>query len=358
MKYCPKQVYFNKEFFIVASALLLSAFLLQAYASVFVYYPASLYSQPVKPPLIFQPVSTAGVFSVIEPTNTSAQVNITTPIQAQLLQNPDFNMSSTQLLYWSYDSNTTNATWSLARGGGVGNDGYAAEYSGSVWKENAATGRIYQSVNVPGQQLNINISYQVPNLDGGVNLNIIYGLYNSTSSSWICYGTASYSPTLKTTSLVCTPVSGTYNAMVEIDASTNASQNANKNFTVYIDNFTITTSGGAFNGTVLQVYNQDSQPYYAVLTLDNATSTYSSITSCNITLGNSAPIQIQNQNGQVVTSSTSEVQVAPQSAVPINVDATVTAGTSTLNLTLRYCTLPGGNGACVSYPLTITLNSR
>jgi len=332
---------------------LLSAFLLHAYASVFVYYPASLYSQPVKPPLIFKAVNATGVSSVVDPSYTSAQVNITTPIQAQLLQNPDFNMSFTQLLYWNNYSSTTSAAWSLATG--VGHDGYAANYSGFVWRGNDAEGNISQSVNVPGQQLNISISYQVPNLDGGVNLNITYGLYNSTNRSWICYGTASYSYTWKTTSLVCTPVSGTYNAMVEIYASTNASKNANKKFMVYIDNFTITTSGGAFNGTVLQVYNQDSQPYYAVLTIDNATSTYSSITSCNITLNNSEPIQIR--NGQIVTSSTSEVQVANQTAVPINVDATVTTGTSTLHLTLRYCTLPGGNGACVSYPMNITLKS-
>jgi len=141
--------------------------------------------------------------------------------------------------------------------------------------------------------------------------------------------------------------------MVEIEASTPA--NNAKNFKVYIDNFTITSTGGVFNGTILQVYNQDSQSYYAVLTLDATASTYSNIISCNITLGYSKPIQIQ--NGQIVTSVTSEASVDPQSAVPINVDATVTNGTSTLNLTLRYCTLPGGNGACVFYPLTITLNS-
>jgi len=331
---------------------MLSAFLLQAYASVFVYYPASLYSQPVKPPLIFQPVSMANVSSSISSSGTSAQVNITIPItQVQLLQNPDFNMSSTELVYWSNYSSTTNLAWSVATV--VSNDNYSARYSGSITKGNY-TGRINQSVNVSGQPLNITISYQVPVLDQPISLSITFGLYNP-ARGWVCSNTTSPSSTTtwRTVPFVCTPTAGTYYAMLEIIATTKA--NATKSLKVDIDYFTITSTGGVFNGTVLQVYNQDSQPYYALLTLDATTSTYSNITSCNITLSNSAPIQIQ--NGQIVTSVTSEASVDPQSAVPINVDATVTNGTSTLNLTLRYCTLPGGNGACVSYPMNITLNS-
>jgi len=330
---------------------MLSAFLLQAYASVFVYHPISANIKPVKPPLIFQPISTAGVSSVIDPTNTSAQVNVTIPIQAQLLQNPDFNESSSQLVYWSNYSSTTNLAWSVATV--VSNDNYSARYSGSITK-GTYTGRINQSVNVSGQPLNITISYQVPVLDKPISLSITFGLYNP-ARGWVCSNTTSLSSTTTwcTVPFVCTPTAGTYYAMLEIIATTTA--NATKSLKVDIDYFTITSTGGAFNGTVLQVYNQDSQPYYALLTLDATASTYSNIISCNITLGNSEPIQIR--NGQIVTSSTSEVQVANQTAVPINVDVTVTGGTSSLNLTLKYCTLPGGNGACVFYPLTITLNS-
>jgi len=261
-------------------------------------------------------------------------------------------MSSTELVYWSNYSSVATLTWSVATG--VGNDGYSANYSGRVPAKATPVGRIYQPVNVSTQQLNITISYQIPVLGGGVSLTITYGLKDPTTGSWVCSSTAPRSSTWYVASFVCTPTaSGTYYATVEIQITHTPA--VDRPLEVDIDYFTITASRDSFNGTVLQVYNQDNQPYYAVLILDTTSSTYSNINSCNITLSNSAPIQIR--NGQIVRNNTSEASVDPQSAVPINVDATVTNGTSTLNLTLRYCTLPGGNGACVFYPLTITLNS-
>jgi len=333
---------------------LLSAFLLQAYASVFVYYPISANIKPVKPPLIFQPVSTADVSSNIDPTNTSARVNVTISLtQVQLLQNPNFTGT---LDPWNYSG---AGSWSVSQNAGA-TDGWAAFYNVSVPSKRSVYSLLYQGVQVLSQQINISARFYNPNPGTDVSYNVTFGLYNSTTGTLVagCNNETSRVTWNNWTEahVVCTPPqAGVYLAMFNITVSNNSGNQKTAYF--YLDYFSIVPTGGygSFNGPVLQVYNQDSQSYYAVLTLDATTSTYSNITSCNITLGNSAPIQIR--NGQIVTSVTSEASVAPQSAVPINVNATVTAGTSTLHLTLRYCTLPGGNGACVFYPLTITLNS-
>jgi len=112
----------------------------------------------------------------------------------------------------------------------------------------------------------------------------------------------------------------------------------------------------SFSNAILNVYNQDSQPYYAKLTLDSVAGSNPQILHCEISLGGSQPIQIR--GGQIVGSETPEVVLTPGSSTPINVKClTMSSGSCALNLTLRYCTLSGGDGACVFYPLTITLTA-
>jgi len=335
---------------------MLSAFLLQAYASVFVYYLISANIQPVKPPLIFQPISTAGVSSNIDPTNTSAQANVTISLtQVQLLQNPNFTGT---LDPWNYSG---NGSWSVSQNQNIGaTDGWAAFYSVTVPGKSSVNSLLYQDVQVLSQQINISARFYTNDTGNDVPYSVKFGLYDPEARTWVA-GCSNETTGItwkkwNETYVVCTPPqAGMYQAMFNVTVTNNSGNQKTAYF--YLDYFSIVPAGGygSFNGPVLQVYNQDSQSYYAVLTLDATASTYSNIISCNITLGYSKPIQIR--NGQIVTSNTTEVQVDPQSAVPINVDAIVTNGTSTLNLTLRYCTLPGGNGACVFYPLTITLNS-
>jgi len=142
--------------------------------------------------------------------------------------------------------------------------------------------------------------------------------------------------------------------MINLVVSTNAA--AGKTVDYQIDYVGLYGLSASFTGSVLEVRNNDFQPYYAVLALDPTLSDMSTVVNCDITIdGSTRAIQIR--NGYALSSTTSEVPINQWSSIPINVDATVTSGTSTLYLTLRYCTVPGGNGVCVYYPLTIVLSS-
>jgi len=322
------------------------------YASVFVYHPASAYLQPVEPPLVFRAVPTRGVSSSIGPNSTSAQVSITIPIaQVQLLQNPNFTGT---LDPWSYSG---SGSWTASQNAEA-TDGWAAYWSATVPRWSSVYSLLYQSVYVPAQQINISARFITPDAGRDVPYTVTFGLYDPASGMWVegCYKSIPGVTWRDWTEdyVVCTPPrDGEYLALFNVSADNGTG--ATKTARMYLDYFSIVVVGGyaGFSGAVLEVYNQDYQPYYAVLILDAEASTYGNITSCNITLGESTPIWIQ--NGRVVSDATSEVRVDPQSAAPVYVNASVTGGTSTLYLTLKYCTLSGGDGACVFYPLVINL---
>jgi len=127
-----------------------------------------------------------------------------------------------------------------------------------------------------------------------------------------------------------------------------------RRFTIYIDYLYVSVYN--FTSAVLYVYNRDSQPYYAKLMLNSVIGLNPQSLFCEIDIGDSQPIQIR--SGQIVAGETSEVVLSSGSFTPINVKCLTTSrGSYTLTLTLRYCTVSGGNGVCVYYPLTIVLSA-
>jgi len=191
--------------------------------------------------------------------------------------------------------------------------------------------------------------------DGGVSESLAYGIFNTNTNTWVCSRTIVPSNRWTRTSFTCTISSaGNYRVMVNLVVSTASARG--KTVDYQIDYVGLYGLSGTFTGSVLEVRNNDFQPYYAVLALDPTLSDMSTVVSCDITIdGSTRAIQIR--NGYALSSTTSEVPINQWSSIPINVDATVTSGTSTLYLTLKYCTIPGGNSVCVYYPLTIVLSS-
>jgi len=310
--------------------------------------------QGVRPPVVFQAVP--GIPATISPWGTYANVSLSLPL---IVKNANF---SGTLSPWIYTSTISQYSWSsVPVPPQEAPDGYAASFSEADTRDrDTGYGEIYQDISIPSvagassYTVTISIRYRIYQINRG-SIYIIYGLYNPTTNSPIpgCYkqtttytGTTNWIPD----SISCSIVPGSYRLRAYI------SINRVRTFTVYIDYLYVSVY--SFSGAVLNVLNQDSQPYYAKLTLDSVTGSNPQSLYCEISLGDSQPIQIR--GGQTIVSETPEVVLpssnSPSNFIPINTKCLATSrGSHTVTLTLKYCTLPGGDGACVFYPLTITL---
>jgi len=338
-----------KQFFYISSAFLLALSISFVYASVFVYYPTSMNVQGVRPPVIFQPVP--GVPATISPWGTYASVSIVLPL---IVENANF---SETLDPWSTYTNIDEATWS-AESNLEALDGYVARFSETTGdRDRTGYGEVYHDISVPSlagadrYTVIVYIRFRISQLRRG-SISITYGLFDSATNSWICSKSYTYRRVTDwiPDSVVCNiNVASSYRLRAYI------SINNVVNFIVDIDYLYVSVY--SFGGAVLNVFNQDSQPYYAKLTLDSVAGLNPQSLYCEISLGGSQPIQIR--VGQIVASETlPEVVLSTNSSTSINVKCLVTSsGSYALNLTLRYCTLSGGGGACVFYPLTITLTA-
>jgi len=343
-----------KQFFYILITSLLALSISLVYASVFVYYPTPVNVQGVRPPVIFQAIP--GIPATISPWGTYANVPLLLPL---IVENANF---SGTLSPWNRYSNVSWASWNAVQVSGA-LDNYASSYSGRVsgffgW--GSFTGYIYQSIDIPSvsgassYNVSVVVRFNVASLSNILSLTVRFGLYNPNTGQWMCSGNPSYNVgSWVTASLSCTVQPGTYQIRVVVSGYYFYILSSSS-FVVYIDYLYVSIY--SFSGAVLNVTNTDSQPYYAKLALDSVTGSNPQSLYCEINLGGSQPIEIR--GGQIVVGETPEVVLYPSSSTPINVNCLATSsGSYALNLTLKYCTLPGGSGACVFYPLTITLTA-
>jgi hypothetical protein len=112
----------------------------------------------------------------------------------------------------------------------------------------------------------------------------------------------------------------------------------------------------------LRISNADAKPYYARLLLDSSSSISASLTlnvtlSLSLTASASPPIQIV--SGVPTTWATGWVTISPGQTAYIYLSGyhSSALSSSTLNLLLQYCSAPGEMGACVYYPVTLSVYS-
>jgi len=112
----------------------------------------------------------------------------------------------------------------------------------------------------------------------------------------------------------------------------------------------------------LRISNTDAKPYYARLLFDSSSSISASLTlnvtlSLSPTASASPPIQIV--GGAPTTWATGWVTLSPGQTAYIYLSGyhSSAPSTSTLNILLQYCSAPGEMGACVYYPVTLSVYS-
>jgi hypothetical protein len=118
----------------------------------------------------------------------------------------------------------------------------------------------------------------------------------------------------------------------------------------------------ASHALALRISNADAKPYYARLLLDSSSSISASLT-LNVTISLSPtasafpPIQIV--SGAPTTWATGWVTLSPGQTAYIYLSGYYSSApsSSTLNLLLQYCSAPGEMGACVYYPVTLSVYS-
>ncbi|MBE9390962.1 hypothetical protein IOK49_02560 [Fervidicoccus fontis] len=129
-------------------------------------------------------------------------------------------------------------------------------------------------------------------------------------------------------------------------------------------NVSAAISGNTYNITgfiLLSIINTDSSSYYVILFLNNMTGNMGSL-NANIALYNSTYTSsnyIQISNGAILSNSTGWVSIPPNGYVNATFSGFFTQSSqqATLYLQLEYCTMPNNQGACVFYPVQITVNS-
>ncbi|MCC6052121.1 MAG: hypothetical protein LM585_02660 [Fervidicoccaceae archaeon] len=118
----------------------------------------------------------------------------------------------------------------------------------------------------------------------------------------------------------------------------------------------------ASHALALRISNADAKPYYARLLLDSSSSISASLTlnvtiSLSPTASASPPIQIV--SGTPTTWATGWVTISPGQTAYIYLSGyhSSAPSSSTLNILLQYCSAPGEMGACVYYPVTLSVYS-
>ncbi|MCC6010496.1 MAG: hypothetical protein LM588_05860 [Fervidicoccaceae archaeon] len=122
------------------------------------------------------------------------------------------------------------------------------------------------------------------------------------------------------------------------------------------------SSTTASHALALRISNTDAKPYYARLILDSSSSISASLTlnvtiSLSPTASASPPIQIV--SGAPTTWATGWVTISPGQTAYIYLSGyhSSAPSSSTLNILLQYCSAPGEMGACVYYPVTLSVYS-
>jgi uncharacterized protein YdbL (DUF1318 family) len=142
----------------------------------------------------------------------------------------------------------------------------------------------------------------------------------------------------------------TYNTNIATPGVSYASANAS----VLLSNITQTIN-------ILNVTNVDSRIYYMRLLLVTSSSTIATPLTANLTLVNSTTKSslIQIQNGVVISQSTNQMPIQPNSNLNITLSGYYSSSgyVSTLNILLEYCTLLNEWGVCTYYPIKMVVKS-
>lgn len=340
-----------------------------ASANVFVYYPASLTASPVEPPLVLLDPNVTDVVADIGPNQTSADVVIFGSNFADLVKNPDIYSSADQ--WYAQPGNYLDVYWTVDSAGGS-SGGTLEIYGtvpGSLFSIITDSAYVVQPIHTPPAAIlsaNMTVRYRLATLTGLAVATYIFGLWDIAGNGWAWYttGSLSTSSTYTEQTFTVTNISADKDYLVVggIIVSTLITRSTVDYYIDYMQ-LTVQTAEYTFSNTVLDLNVTSGDPYYVRLTvtgLDTQPDLDCNITLSNLTAYRSEPIRIV--NGSVVVSATSEILLTqPPNTLYVSgsVDVSMVksvAENSTINLTLTYCTLPGGEGACVSYPITLIID--
>lgn len=337
------------------------------YANVFAYYPLTAATSPVPPPVILLDPGVSGVTVAIGPNQTSADVSVVASNTVDLVKNPDFYSSADE--WYAIPGNYTNVYWAIDSVGG--SSGGTAYFTGSFpwFNPTSDSAFVYQPIRTPAATIvsaTMDVRFRLARLPFLASAYYIFGVWDPASSSWawVTSGALSTSTTYTTLSFSVTNITSDYDYWVVAGIYV-ATLWFGGTVDYYLDylQLSVTTNEYVFSNSVLDINVTSGGPYYAWLTVAGIDAQPD--LSCNITLINwtyysSSPITVR--NGVLVTDRTSEV-VLPQPPNTLYVSGSIkvsmvkaSATVSNINLTLTYCTLPGGGGACVSYPIKLVLD--
>lgn len=329
-------------------------------AGVITYSPVQLSLTPVAPPVTLSPINVTGVQASPGWNCTSITVNITFPSQQSidLLNNSDFGLN---LDGWLYGTNNTQYAWwwvPSITAESVTLTGLAV--IGANYTNADARGWIAQNFTLPASAT-LNVTYSIylyasgpPGLIDKINITAIFTISSCTHPVQLNINSNNVG------NFPCSlPSPGTYTANLTVQFDV---KNVGRYVTVraYIDYFNVTaTLPKPFSEDVTMVINYDTEPYYARLILAG----YSNIAylTANITVHYltyaGQPIVIS--AGSPVSIYTDWALIPANSAGGINFSGyySTSGVTGNLRLYLQLCRLPGGEGACVYYPIEFVLIS-
>jgi len=335
-----------------------------------VYAPLSTYTVPVSPPLILLDPNVTGVAVSLGANLSSAEAVVIGSNLADLVKNPDFFSSADQ--WYASPGNYLSVYWAVDSVGGSsgGTAEIAGQVPGSFWTVTTDSAFVWQPIRTPPATITsatMTVRYRLATLTGIASATYVFGVWDPAGNggwAWYTTGSLSTSTTYTAQTFTVSNITGDKDYLV-VAGIVVSTWLTNSNVDYYIDylQLTIQTVEYTFSNSVIDLNVTSGGPYYAWLTVTGL-STQPDL-NCNITLMNwtsyrSEPIIIE--NGSLITNRTSEVEIpAPPSALYVSGTIEVSmvknsALNSTINLILTYCTLPGGGGACVSYPINLTLD--
>lgn len=339
-----------------------------ASANVFVYFPVTVSPSPVPPPLILLDPNVTGVVAGIGPNQTSASVVTLASNIVDLVKNPDFYSSADQ---WYAQAGTyLSVYWAVDSVGG--SSGGTVEFRGVLpWftiTEDSAY--VLQPVRTPAATIlsaTMTVRFRLARLPALALAYYVFGVWDPAGTggwAWVTVGSLSTSAGYTTRTFTVTNISSDrdYYVVGGIVVYTSWVGGTVDYYIDYIQ-LSLETAEYAFSNSVLDLNVTAGGPYYAWLTvtgIDAQPDLDCNITLINLTSYRSSPITVS--NGVLVTANTSEVLLPqPSSALYVSgsIEVSLVKGSainSTINLTLTYCSLPGGEGVCVSYPITLVLD--
>ncbi|MEB3861897.1 MAG: hypothetical protein GSR84_06725 [Desulfurococcales archaeon] len=310
---------------------------------------------PVSPGLVLGDPGLPQVYVTLSPSNTTGEVVVVASNRQQVIYNPDFYSSPDG---WLCSPGSSLSCYWLP--GDTGASGGVAAIGGNLPSLSSDSAFILQEVRMPDSGLNqvvmearVRLSQGVPGL-----ASYIVGVYDPVNSS-LYYASGVLQSTYTVVSVNLTGYlepGRNYYAVVGLYAVSLASYTVE----MLIDwaNLYVDTNESTYTGPLLLV--NASERVYTSLTLaalDSPGGLDAEITLTNLS-ATSTPITIENST--VTSSSTSEIMldVPPPGYTSgrINLTTSKVDGNHTLGLQLRYCTLPGGLGACVYYNITLVID--